>query len=531
LKNSPPGDAAPAAGAPATAAGDQARLLQRSIAAIKWNYLGTAGRIATQLVCQIALARLLGPEVNGLFGYAVVIIGLVTLVIDWGLSSALVQTASLSEADLAAAAARLALMGLLATAGVALGAHWLATFLFEAPAAAPVIQATAPTFLITCLGAPAGAVLRRELRFKRLQAFQLMSYVVGYLLVGVGMALAGLGVWSLVGAWLAQCSVISAAQLLSVRGGLRLGNPLRRLDFTNFGLITLLTNLANWALDTATPALIGRIFGATALGLFNMASTLVRTPAGHLVFSLQAVLFPASARMQDSPVALRRSYLVALAAVAIVAVPLFSFVAILADTVTLAVLGPRWIGVAGLLVPLAIGSLFHAIMAIAGPILSGSGRPGVELRVQAATAAALLLAVFVASRISLVAVAWAVGALYIVRSAWMTWAIARRLELPLAAVGAALRGPLLVGLAACLPALILDRAIASLALPMRPLPALGCEALLAALGALVLSLGFPALALDANLCWLLRKLGVSARLPGTGIFRRLSAYLAGPPPA
>ena len=88
-------------------------LTERSLRAVKWNYLGTVGRVLAQFVSLVVLARLLGPEPTGLFGYALLLISFVCLATEMGLSAALVQAATLSRAELGSALSRLFLVAVI----------------------------------------------------------------------------------------------------------------------------------------------------------------------------------------------------------------------------------------------------------------------------------------------------------------------------------------------------------------------------------------------------------------------------------
>src|SRR4029453_153124 len=86
--------------------------------------------------------------------------------------------------------------GVLLTIMGILLASVLARF-FREPQLAPIIRWMSLSFLLSCLGAVQGSMLRRELRFKSLALRSLTGEVSGGL-VGVLTALAGAGVWSLV---------------------------------------------------------------------------------------------------------------------------------------------------------------------------------------------------------------------------------------------------------------------------------------------------------------------------------------------
>lgn len=185
----------------------------------------------------------------------------------------------------------------------------------------------------------------------------------------------------------------------------------------------------------------------------------MRAPANHLVVSLQSALFPASARAGDNLARLQRGYLAVVSAVALVALPLFFTGAATADTVVLALYGAGWGEAGNMLAPLSLAMACHSLMALAGPVLAGKGRPGIELRVQVWTGLIFVFLLVAAATRSVQAVAWAVLFVYLVRLIWITGAALRELEIPAGRFLLSLRGPVVLALAVVSAAVAMDRAL------------------------------------------------------------------------
>jgi O-antigen/teichoic acid export membrane protein len=259
--------------------------------------------------------------------------------------------------------------------------------------------------------------------------------------VGVAAALLGMGVWSLVLAWHVQTVTACLAMYYYSPRSLKPGNPFRRLGVAHFGGVVMVTNMINWVIDSGPHVAIGRWLGAALLGQYTIANNLVKVPADHLVRNLQTVLFPLAARAQDNDAGLRRAYLTVLAGVGVVSFPLFTFVALMAEPIVLMLLGTHWLEAAAVLVPLSIAMIGHAVEALCGPILSGRGEPGAELRVKTATLIVMLLVLAFTANWSLAAVGWGVAGVYAFRWLWMNATVMKRLQIPLHAIGVALLGP------------------------------------------------------------------------------------------
>ncbi len=363
-----------------------------------------------------------------------------------GLGSALVQQRDLREEDIRIANTRVILASLV----MALSIYFLsgvAAAFFGDGQLAPVIRWMVPVFVLQALGIVPLALLRRDLDFRGVQISQLASYFTGYVIVGISCALLGAGVWSLVAAVTTTNLMIFIISYTRTRHSLAPLLTDTHTRLSGFGAKVALTNVSNWLIENIDNLLVGKLFGSGSLGLYSVSYNLVRTPTNHLVVALQSVIFPASARAQDSPEALRRGYLIVVSAVALIAFPLFAGVASVSDTVVHALFGNRWTDAADILVPLALAMTFHAIMAVAGPMLWGTGRPGAELKVQIWVALLLTAVLLTAAQISLEAVAWGVFAVYGLRAVWITATLFNGIRISPPELWNALRGGLLLAAA------------------------------------------------------------------------------------
>ena len=108
--------------------------------------------------------------------------------------------------------------------------------------------------------------------------------------------------------------------------------------------------------------LIGRFFGAAAVGLYSRASILLIRPLEQFTIPINAVLVPALSRVQTEPERYRRTFLRVYEAMALISFLSTGLLLALARPLTLVVLGPKWeqaapifagFSIAALCIPLA----------------------------------------------------------------------------------------------------------------------------------------------------------------------------------
>lgn len=420
---------------------ERSALLGKALRAFKWNAIGVAARILLQFAVMVALARMIGPEDFGLFGGSMLVFGPAALIAELGFGIALVQRKDVSDDDRRMAWFWLVVSHIAVAAAIIVTAPLLANLLGDSQLQEG-IRWMALALAITAFLVLPMAELRRRLDFRTLQTAQVGGYFAGYVLVGIPLAASGHGGWSLIAALVVQqaamvviCRRIAPQPLLPRAG--RLPDGLRA-----FGVRVVGSNIANWITENLDNLLVSRLRGLADLGLYSVSYNLARTPTNHVVNMVQQVVFAASSRAQDDEASLRRGYLALLKAIGLVTFPVFFGAAIVANSVIAGLYGTRWAEAAPVFAALCVAMPFHALMAVAGPILWGRGRTNVELRVQTGVALALVAVLFFLKDRSLAVLAWGVCVVYIGRAAFMTAALACDLRMRWREVTAALSSPL-----------------------------------------------------------------------------------------
>jgi len=495
-------------------------LAERTIAAAGWNYLGTAARVIGQLITQILLARLVGPQAFGIIALAILPVLLSCIVVDLGLGAALVQQRNPSQADIQAVWARTTFTGLIVTAILYLGAQPLSILLGN-PQTTAAIRCLSPVALLYGITVVPLAILRRQLDMKWIQFSQLGAYLTGFMGVGVISAWSGAGVWALVAAWITYYAVAFVLTLHFSKLRVRFKSPFHGAEHLNdFGKRIMFTNLFNWTVENLDNFAVGRFFGAQALGIYSVSYNLTRTPANHIVTNLQSALFPASARMQDNTANLQRGYLSVVSAVSLLAIPVFLSMAVVSQTLILALFGAKWQGATGVIVPLSIAMIFHVIMAVSGPILAGKGSPEIEFHVQLWTGLLFIGILIAAAKSSVLVIAWGVLAIYIIRMIWMTTALLRSLMIKSTSFFKILYGPVLLGVVVAGTIWTFDNS----GLMLNHSARLALEVIMSGLVMLIMLMWKPNYFISDELRGvLIQVIGTRPSLKGIGIIRRLVA--------
>jgi O-antigen/teichoic acid export membrane protein len=324
----------------------------------------------------------------------------------------------------------------------------LVAVMFREPRLTAITIALGLSFVLGGMTVQHQALLRRRLRFTTLAVIEIIPMSAG-ILTAIVMAHAGLGYWALVGMTLGGAAANLVAVLVALPwrpGGPRRGSGV--VPMLKFGGDVLSFHVVNYFSRNADNLLIGWWWGATPLGLYEKAYTLLLLPVHQINAPLAAVAVPTLSRTRDDPARFRRYFLNCLQMLASVGVPTVLAIALFADQVVALWLGSQWQASATLFRLLSVAALLSALTNPMGWMLISAGFSRRYRQIGFLTAPVIVSA-FVAGLPygpEGVAVAYSAAMIVLTVPTWY-WAV-RGTGLALKDIGAVLWGPLCAGLAA-----------------------------------------------------------------------------------
>jgi PST family polysaccharide transporter len=355
------------------------RLKRRAARALFWATVQTWIGLLSGSVILVVLGRLLGPEPYGLIALALIVIAFGELfVIDSGFAAAIIQRKELSDEHCDAVFWLLLGAALIALTVVVLGTL-VVTAPVERPQVAGLIAALSLTLPLGALSAVPGALLSRELRFRALAARGLISSTGGGL-AAIGMALAGWGVWSLVGYHLVQKALAVVVVWTAHRWRPRLRFSLTRArELWSFSMAMFGIRALQFAQMALMRGLLGYFFGPVALGYFFMARRMTHLMHELLTAPTSRVALPTFAQVQADRARARRLLRSGMRMLSLIAVPGYAGLILLAPVGLPLALGDEWRPAVPYLQLLALGGLIKPVITVQFAALHGLGMPGWSL--------------------------------------------------------------------------------------------------------------------------------------------------------
>ncbi len=407
----------------------------------------------------IILRTWITPTEFGVATMAVTLFPILDLATDMGLTSAVIQREDHTREKIATVFwLNLAMSIVLAALLFPLG-ELLAGFHGEAILAALLASYGAKLLFQNVFFIPQ-ALMRRELRFKELSIIRIFANL-GEFTSKLWFAASGLGVWTFV--------LAPMTRVLITGVGIQLRHPWRPIfvlrlhearSYISYGLKTSASQILYHFYTNVDYQVVGRYFGATALGFYRWAYELVLEPVRIISGVVVEIAFPVFSRLRARRAALVEQFIAFTRQNLVVACPFLLVVLLAADDILLVIMGPTWVAAAPAARVLCFAGLLRAVSFVMPPLLDGIGFPSLTL-IYMLVSATVLPGVYIGFAAWLgpsmgylsVAVGWTAG--YPIAFTVLTYLTLRRIGLSasmyvrrIGGIPACAVGALLVGLAA-----------------------------------------------------------------------------------
>lgn len=378
----------------------------RSVRGAVFLAVGTGAEFVLRILSTSLLARLLVPEHFGLLGMATAVTGIAGQFSQLGLSTVTVQRRDIDDHQVSN----------LFWINVAIGAVLFGVCCVAAPLVArfygdsrlvPIMMAVSSAFLWSGLAVQHEALLARQMHQARSTFVRLAATVLSVALA-VFLALRGFGYWALV--WQEVSRSLLAAAGVWLVCPWRPGLPNRSADIRGllrFGTDLTLTQIGHAIVSNADRLVVGRLFGAAALGTFRQAQQLIMVPLEQLNAPIASISQPGLSVLQDEPERYRRYYTKTVFLVGLLTMPIAAFGAVYADGLVRVVLGAQWADAVPYFTIFALAAFVRPVLGTATTVLITRGHSRRLLRMTFVTQVTMLVFIAVGTRWGAIGVAMA----------------------------------------------------------------------------------------------------------------------------
>jgi PST family polysaccharide transporter len=337
-----------------------------------WAYGAYGGGRVLVLVSTAILARLLTPRDFGVVALALIFTSFLEAIKDMGLGEALIVADPDEEAARAQTVFSWTVLSAVVLMLLITGIAPLMASFFHQPQLTWLVPVLGLSFPLRALGATHYALARKHLDY-RVRTMSEISEVTVRGIVGITLALAGAGAWSLVISFVTGAAVSSLVLWLRVpfRPRLRLTRAHLR-DLVSFGGVLTIVDVSSVVIYNTDYLFVGRVLGAASLGLYSIGFRIPELAILNLAHVAADVLFPAYSAVDRAR--LREAYVASLRYLTMLTVPIAAALVVLARPIVLVVFGHQWTGSIAVSRVIAAYTLFATLAIPPGTVLKVTRR-------------------------------------------------------------------------------------------------------------------------------------------------------------
>lgn len=282
-------------------------LKDKAVNGFKWSLIDNVANSGITFLVGLVLARLLSPVEFGILAIVIIFINLSNTIVDGGFTTALIRKNDATDDDYNTVFYSNIVLSLLLMLILIASSSWIANF-FEQPILADVLPVMSVIVMINAVAIIQRTLLIKAIDFKTQAYISLIASLLSGI-VGIWLAFAGYGVWSLVWQQLSRQTLLTIL-LWSVakwQPSLRFSLSSFR-DLFGFGSKLLIANIISSLYRNAFLVVIGKVYSASDLGQYNRADQFNNIFTLNLTQIIQKVNLPLLSKIQDDAERLQFSF-------------------------------------------------------------------------------------------------------------------------------------------------------------------------------------------------------------------------------
>lgn len=356
-------------------------LKDKTVKGVVWSAVERFSVAGISFAFGLILARLLGPSDYGIIAMLNIFMAISQTFIDSGFSNALIRKPDRTETDNATAFYFNIGVGLFCYLVLFITAPWIAHF-YDKPILIPVTRVISLSLLLNSLCVVQQTLITIHLDFKTQAKVSLIATLLSGT-VGIILAFAGYGIWSLV-----VQTVLLAFLRMVLLWILAKWRPQTRFSMDSFqnlfsfGSKLLASGLLDTIYNNLYTIVIGKRFSSSSLGMYSRADHFAQFPATNITGILQRVTFPVLSTIQNEDERLKVNYRKFLRLSAYIIFPVMMILAAIGDPLIRFILTDKWAGSIPLLRILCFSMMWYPIHAINLNLLQVKGRSDLFLKLE-----------------------------------------------------------------------------------------------------------------------------------------------------
>lgn len=356
-------------------------LKDKTVKGTFWSALDAVFKYGVSFIVGIVLARLLTPDDYGLIGILTIFISLFNVIVDGGFTNAIIRKQGVTDEDYCTVFYINLAVSLVLAIVLFFCAQPIAVF-FERPELVSLTRAMSPVVLINALAIVQKARLTKRIDFKTQTKITVISATLSGI-AGIGMALAGCGVWSLVGQQLTNYGLNTILLWFFNRWWPKLVFSWKSFkDLWSFGWKLMVSGVLGAITDELNHAVIGKYYSPASLGQYTRAHQFGSLLSSNVTNIVQRVSFPVLSTIQDDQQRLKAGYKRVIKTTMLPTFACMLMLAAIAKPLIVTLIGEKWMMATTILPILCLTMMMHPLHALNLNAIQVCGRSDLTLKLK-----------------------------------------------------------------------------------------------------------------------------------------------------
>ena len=360
---------------------DNSNLKSQVISGFYWKF---AERLLAQFITfilSLILARLLTPEDYGAVAMVNIFIIIADILITSGLSAALIQKKTVTEADFSTVFYCNFILSIFLYGILFIFAPLIAE-MYGIPELTVILRVIALKLPFSAFNSVQNSYIARKMQFKKL----FFSSLIGTLIsagLGIYIAYEGYGAWALVAQQLSIIVINSIVLTFLISWHPRLIFSKKSLrSVVGYGSKVVATDLSGTVFNQVNGLVIGIKYTSSDLAFYTKGQQLPQAVNTTVSSALTSVMFPAIAKVSDNIQEVKKAARKSLKLISYVIFPLMFGMAITSYELVILLYTEKWLNIVPYMIIMCVDGAISVIGAIDIIVLKAIGKSGATLKLE-----------------------------------------------------------------------------------------------------------------------------------------------------
>lgn len=346
-----------------------------------WRFAERCGAQLVQFIVSVILARILMPEVYGTITLVLVFTRILQVFVDSGFGNALIQKKEADDLDFSSVFYFNTVICVVIYFFMYCMAPYISGFYGDASLIA-IIRVLCLTIVVSGLKNVQQAYVSRTLQFKKFFYATLIGTVISAI-IGVGMALCGMGVWALVAQNLTNLIIDTIVLWCTVKWKpKRIFSWQRLKELYSYGWKLFLSSLLDTGYNNLRQMIIGKLYSSADLAYYDKGKQFPNLIITNVNASINSVLLPVMSKEQDNRENIKNMTRKAIKTSSYIMAPLMMGLAFTARPIVSLILTDKWLPCIPFLRIFCITYMFYPIHTANLNAIKALGRSDLFLKLE-----------------------------------------------------------------------------------------------------------------------------------------------------